>query len=60
MYDLTHYFIHHSSPRKGYFKNLKLYHMQHHYRNGLAGYGVSNKFWDIVFRTELDMTEKNK
>lgn len=59
-YDLSHYFIHHSSPRKGYFKSLKLYHMQHHYRNGMAGYGVSSKFWDIVFNTELDMSEKVK
>lgn len=50
-YDLIHYFIHHSSPKEGYFKNLKIYHMQHHYRNGQAGFGVSSKFWDYVFLT---------
>jgi len=52
-YDLIHYFIHHSSPKDGYFKNVKLYHMQHHYKNYGAGYGVSSKFWDLVFKTEL-------
>jgi len=51
-YDLIHYFIHHSSP-KGELKNIKLYHMQHHYKNFNAGYGVSQKFWDVVFNTEL-------
>ena len=54
-YDLTHYFIHHSSPKEGYFKFVKMYHMAHHYRDGEAGFGVSQKFWDIIFRTELDL-----
>jgi 4-hydroxysphinganine ceramide fatty acyl 2-hydroxylase len=26
-YDTIHYFLHHASPKKGYFKNLKIYHM---------------------------------
>ena len=55
MYDLTHYFTHHSSPKSGYFKSVKQYHMAHHYRNGELGYGVSSKFWDLVFRTELKL-----
>ena len=34
MYDLTHYFIHHSNPPEGsYFKFMKTYHMQHHYKS---------------------------
>lgn len=53
LYDMIHYFIHHSSPKEGYFKSVKMYHMQHHYRNGELGYGVSSKFWDVIFRTEL-------
>lgn len=52
-YDMIHFFTHHSSPKEGYWRDLKIYHMQHHYKNGKAGYGVSNKFWDIVFNTEL-------
>jgi 4-hydroxysphinganine ceramide fatty acyl 2-hydroxylase len=27
--------------------------MQHHYKNGDIGYGVSSKFWDYVFGTEI-------
>ncbi|CDW71718.1 fatty acid hydroxylase family protein [Stylonychia lemnae] len=52
-YDLVHHFLHHSSPQNNYFRNLKIYHMQHHYKNGNAGYGVICKFWDKVFQTEL-------
>lgn len=55
LYDVIHYVLHHTTPKDWYFRNLKMYHMQHHYRNGEAGFGVSNKFWDIVFRTELQM-----
>ena len=46
VYDMIHYFIHHSSPTEGYFKELKVYHMKHHYRDGKVGFGVSNKLWD--------------
>eukprot|EP00347_Sterkiella_histriomuscorum_P018373 403345748 len=53
LYDLIHYFLHHSSPKRGYFKNLKVYHMQHHYKNGTQGFGVSNKFWDYVFQSQI-------
>ena len=51
IYDLGHYFVHHSTPKLGYYRELKAYHMLHHYKNGKAGFGVSNKFWDVVFRT---------
>lgn len=56
-YDVTHYFCHNSSPRKGYFRSVKLYHMTHHYKNGKAGFGLTTKFWDKVFRTELKIKE---
>lgn len=50
-YDCVHFFFHHSSPSFSYIKELKAHHMAHHYRNGKIGFGVSTKFWDIVFRT---------
>lgn len=54
IYDLTHYFIHHSNPSDGsYLKMMKLYHMQHHYKKGEEGFGISNKIWDKVFGTEI-------
>jgi sterol desaturase/sphingolipid hydroxylase (fatty acid hydroxylase superfamily) len=53
-YDLTHYFLHHSNPpESSYFKMMKLYHMQHHYKNGAEGYGITNKIWDRIFNTEI-------
>ena len=27
LYDVTHYFLHHSTPKDGYVRNLKIYHM---------------------------------
>lgn len=54
MYDLTHYYIHHANPPEGsYFKMMKLYHAQHHYKHGEEGFGISNKIWDKLFDTEI-------
>jgi sterol desaturase/sphingolipid hydroxylase (fatty acid hydroxylase superfamily) len=52
IYDLTHYATHHFPMRRGIFKYLKRYHMQHHYKTPDARYGVSSPLWDIVFRTK--------
>lgn len=55
-YDSTHYFLHHvdTTKHKGtYFHSLQKYHNQHHYGGEDRGFGVSSKFWDIVFRTEM-------
>ena len=60
MYDLTHYFIHHSNPPDGsYFKFMKTYHMQHHFKRGTEGFGISNKIWDKVFDTEIKTATKD-
>jgi len=53
LYDLTHYYVHHSTPTFNYFKQLKTYHLNHHYKNYHLGYGVSSKFWDLIFNTVL-------
>jgi len=52
-YDLTHYFIHHNKPSISFYRNLKQYHILHHYNNPKMGFGVSNKIWDYVFNTVL-------
>jgi len=52
-YDMTHIYIHHCSPWIGHFKEMKKYHNKHHYVDGNKGYGITSKFWDKVFRTEL-------
>ena len=63
-YDLTHYFLHHHkyyhpyivrrnliSSLPSFYKELKKYHLAHHYKNFELGYGVSSKFWDTIFGT---------
>ncbi|PFH61696.1 hypothetical protein XA68_16579 [Ophiocordyceps unilateralis] len=51
-YDLTHYFLHHQNLPLWY-KQLKKYHLQHHFLDYELGFGVTSKFWDTVFGTEL-------
>ena len=35
------------------YKQLKKYHLQHHYADYENGFGVTSRFWDKVFNTEL-------
>ncbi len=51
LYDLTHYATHHVPMRKGYFKYLKRYHNQHHYKTPDDRFGVSSPLWDMIFGT---------
>ena len=38
IYDLTHYYLHHGSPKPGtYFGTLKTYHVAHHFVNHHLG-----------------------
>ncbi|KAF4824653.1 Ceramide very long chain fatty acid hydroxylase SCS7 [Colletotrichum tropicale] len=51
-YDLTHYFLHHQNLPLWY-KELKKYHLQHHFLDYELGFGVTSRFWDSIFGTEL-------
>lgn len=51
-YDLTHYFLHHQNLPLWY-KQLKKYHLQHHFLDYQNGFGVTSRFWDRIFGTEL-------
>ncbi|KAL9054537.1 MAG: hypothetical protein Q9162_004093 [Coniocarpon cinnabarinum] len=51
-YDLTHYFLHHKNLPLHY-RELKKYHLQHHFADYENGFGVTSRFWDRVFKTEL-------
>ncbi|HWY11137.1 MAG TPA: sterol desaturase family protein [Bacteroidia bacterium] len=53
-YDMTHYAIHHLSFKNGLWMRIKKHHMIHHYKDDDHGYGVSSKFWDIIFRTDFE------
>ncbi|KAJ8087261.1 fatty acid alpha-hydroxylase [Marasmius tenuissimus] len=52
LYDCMHYALHHSML-PAYMKEMKKYHLGHHYKNYELGFGVTSKFWDIVFNTYL-------
>ena len=52
-YDMIHYSQHHMKITRPYFKELKEYHMKHHFAEPDVGFGISSKFWDYVFRTVL-------
>lgn len=54
IYDVMHYVLHHARL-PSYLQEVKKYHLEHHYKNYELGFGVSSKFWDVVFGTELKM-----
>ncbi|KAK8504532.1 hypothetical protein V6N13_093127 [Hibiscus sabdariffa] len=51
MYDVTHYYLHHGQPTNQVPKNLKKYHLNHHFRIQNKGFGITSAFWDRVFGT---------
>ncbi|KAL9621657.1 MAG: hypothetical protein Q9160_003910 [Pyrenula sp. 1 TL-2023] len=55
-YDLTHYFLHHRNLPLHY-RELKKYHLQHHFADFENGFGVTSRFWDRIFGTELEYTK---
>jgi dihydroceramide fatty acyl 2-hydroxylase len=51
IYDMTHYHVHHHTPRTRLGKTMRELHMRHHFQDDTRGFGVSAPFWDYVFRT---------
>lgn len=56
-YDLTHYFLHHRNL-PAWYRALKKYHLAHHFADYQNGFGVTSRFWDWVFNTELEQVPK--
>lgn len=54
LYDMTHYFLHHQNLPLWY-KQLKKYHLAHHFLDYELGFGVTSRFWDDIFGTQLNM-----
>lgn len=50
-YDIFHYSMHHSKWSRGYWRFLKIYHMNHHFKTPDQRFGVSSPLWDMVFGT---------
>ena len=36
-----------------HYRELKKYHLQHHFADYENGFGVTSRFWDRIFKTEL-------
>eukprot|EP00121_Abeoforma_whisleri_P007891 Awhi_evm1s7220 len=53
LYDMCHYYVHHGVPFSEYLREMKTYHLNHHYKNYDEGFGITSKVWDQVFHTEL-------
>ncbi|WZY92396.1 hypothetical protein YC2023_064725 [Brassica napus] len=53
MYDVTHYYLHHAHPTRAVTKNLKKYHLSHHFRIHDKGFGVTSSLWDILNNSTL-------
>ncbi|KAL8702643.1 MAG: hypothetical protein Q9201_004190 [Fulgogasparrea decipioides] len=41
-----------------YYQQLRSYHMEHHWKDYGNGFGVTSRFWDCIFGTELVMPIK--
>ncbi|KEH37077.1 fatty acid 2-hydroxylase-like protein [Medicago truncatula] len=51
IYDCTHYYLHHGQPKTEHPRNLKKYHLNHHFRIQDKGFGITSSLWDKVFGT---------
>jgi sterol desaturase/sphingolipid hydroxylase (fatty acid hydroxylase superfamily) len=60
IYDMTHYALHHFQFKSKLWQNIKKHHMIHHYVDDENGFGVSSKFWDLIFRTDYKNQPNNK
>lgn len=56
LYDMTHYYLHHFTPRTRLGRALRARHMHHHFRDDTTAYGVSAPWWDAVFGTSVKKT----
>jgi dihydroceramide fatty acyl 2-hydroxylase len=51
VYDMTHYYLHHFTPRGPLGRGLRELHMRHHFQDDTRGFGISAPYWDFIFRT---------
>jgi dihydroceramide fatty acyl 2-hydroxylase len=51
LYDMTHYHLHHHTPRTRLGKLVRELHMRHHFEDDAHGFGISAPYWDYLFGT---------
>jgi len=57
-YDMTHYHLHHHTPKTRAGKKLRELHMRHHFQDDTVGFGISAPYWDTAFRTYSPKAKK--
>ncbi|KAG0165892.1 fatty acid alpha-hydroxylase [Apophysomyces sp. BC1034] len=57
-YDMIHYYLHHAQVIEVYFKEMKRYHLAHHYKDYETAFGITSKLWDYIFGTPLSLDMK--
>jgi sterol desaturase/sphingolipid hydroxylase (fatty acid hydroxylase superfamily) len=56
-----HHCEHYYNFQNPYFRHIKRYHLYHHTSTGIdAGYGITNAFWDVVFRTRFPVPVRQR
>ncbi|MDB0064419.1 sterol desaturase family protein [Gammaproteobacteria bacterium] len=54
-YEYCHCIQHlHYTPKSQFLRDMKRLHLLHHFRNEKGNYGITNFFWDRVFKTYYD------
>jgi sterol desaturase/sphingolipid hydroxylase (fatty acid hydroxylase superfamily) len=57
----AHHAIHYRNFRWRYFQYVRRRHLYHHSRNGVGtAYGITNDFWDRVFRTRIPLPDRER
>ena len=51
VYDMLHYYLHHSRPHGRLGRMLRERHMRHHFQDDSRGFGISAPYWDAIFGT---------
>ncbi|MQL75545.1 hypothetical protein Taro_007932 [Colocasia esculenta] len=51
IYDCIHYYLHHGRPSKDPVRNLKRFHLNHHFRIQNKAFGITSTLWDRIFGT---------
>ena len=57
-YDMTHYALHHHTPRTRLGRRLRELHMRHHFQDDTTGFGISAPYWDRAFGTAPGAADK--
>ena len=57
---MTHYHLHHHTPKTWVGRRLRELHMRHHFQDDTTGFGISAPYWDRVFRTFSRIAERDK